>query len=242
MRIPFLICAILAAIAPVALGSPITLQNATATFSQTSLPASATIDGNLGGSAVLNGWAINPNLTNQTAVYETSSNIGGAAGAAFTFVLTQNYGNFHTLGKFRLSVTTDARSTFADGLQVGGDVIATWIELTPLTALATNGATLAIQGDHSILAGGVSPMASVYTVTASTAVTGITGIRLEVLEDPSLPFNGPGRQPTNGNFVLQEFQADAVSLVPEPASALLLAAGAGLVLFRRRNAKPSRLV
>ncbi len=34
---------------------------------------------------------------------------------------------------------------------------------------------------------------------------GITGIRLEVLTDKSLPKNGPGRAP-NGNFVLNELQ------------------------------------
>jgi hypothetical protein len=119
-------------------------------------------------------------------------------------------------------------------LQSGGDVTATWTQLTPLTALATGGATLNMQGDNSILASGTNPAASVYTITATTTQNNITGIRLEALEDPSLPSNGPGRQPTNGNFVLQELQVDAVALVPEPASAALVMLGGATLLRRRR--------
>ena len=36
---------------------------------------------------------------------------------------------------------------------------------------------------------------------------GITGIRLEVLADKSLPAKGPGRAP-NGNFVLNDFKVE----------------------------------
>jgi hypothetical protein len=233
--------AILAAVAaavvgPAAVGAPIPLQNATATLSQTpDFPASESIDGNLGGTSVANGWAIGGGTTvPQTAVYETQTDVGGLAGAAFTFTLTQNFGGGFTMGKLRFSVTTDVRTSFADGLDNGGDVTANWIELTPLTALATNGATLTIQGDNSILASGADPQTSVYTITASTAVTNITGLRLETLTDASLPNNGPGRG-LSGNFVLQEFEVDAVALVPEPAAGtLLLTMGASLALFRRR--------
>jgi hypothetical protein len=108
------------------------------------------------------------------------------------------------------------------------------VQLTPLTALASNGATLSIQGDNSILASGTSPTESVYTITAATPLTSITGLRLQVLEDPSLPANGPGRQPTNGNFVLQELEVDAVNVVPEPGSLLLLTPLAAMALRRRR--------
>jgi hypothetical protein len=218
-------------------GAPTPLQNATATLSQTpDFPVSESIDGNLGGRGVVNVWAIGGGTTvPQTAVYETQTDVGGLAGAAFTFTLTQNFGGFFTIGKVRFSVTTDDRTSFADGLSSGGDVTGNWIELTPLTALATNGATLTIQGDNSILASGASPETSVYTITASTPVMNITGIRLETLTDASLPNNGPGRG-LSGNFVLQEFEVDAVALVPEPAAgAVLLTMGASLALFRRRQ-------
>src|SRR5204862_106705 len=66
--------------------------------------------------------------------------------------------------------------------------------------------------DGSVLAGGKNPSPEVYTVTATTKATGITGLRLEVLPDDSLPAKGPGRSPTNGNFVLNEFK---VTVAPE---------------------------
>ena len=45
-------------------------------------------------------------------------------------------------------------------------------------------------------------------MTVHTPLVGITGIRLEVMSDPSLPAKGPGRAP-NGNFVLNEFKVEA---------------------------------
>jgi len=101
----------------------------------------------------------------------------------------------------------------------------------------SGGVTLTIQGDGSILASGTSPATDVYTVTAFTSLTGITGIRLEVLENASLPGSGPGRQPLNGNFVLSEFQVDAAA-VPEPASLAiwsLSAFGCAIAGYRRRK-------
>src|SRR5262249_29367149 len=47
-----------------------------------------------------------------------------------------------------------------------------------------------------------------YTVTAHTNLTGITGVRLEVLADNSLPNRGPGRA-DDGNFVLNDFKVFA---------------------------------
>src|SRR5262249_52456529 len=44
-----------------------------------------------------------------------------------------------------------------------------------------------------------------YVFVANTQLTGITGIRLEVLPDPSLPKQGPGRS-SDGNFVLTQFR------------------------------------
>jgi hypothetical protein len=78
-----------------------------------------------------------------------------------------------------------------------------WTVLDP-TAFKSRGATLTKQKDGSLLASGKNPFPERYVVTATTKLTGITAIRLEVLADPSLPSKGPGRAP-NGNFVLNEF-------------------------------------
>jgi hypothetical protein len=217
----------------------VALQNATATFSQT-FNGDFTVGRAINGTFAENlGWSVvdatisdQTNLASaQTAVFETAVNIGFAGGSLLTFNLYQTHGiDFakHTIGRFRLSVTTDDRSLFADGLHTGGDVTANWTVLDPSTFLSANGAILSKQGDFSLLASGASPDTDIYTVTALTALTGITGIRLEVLEDPSLPFNGPGRQPLNGNFELSEFTVD-INAVPEPTSLSLLIAG-GLIL------------
>jgi hypothetical protein len=72
-----------------------------------------------------------------------------------------------------------------------------------------------------------------YGVTGVTDLSGITGIRLEVLKDPSLPAGGPGFY-ANGNFVLTELQ---LATIPEPATLTLLgAAFAGIGLAGRRKA------
>ena len=113
-----------------------------------------------------------------------------------------------TLGKFRLSATTDSRDTFADGLSSRGDIVASWIPLTPLTASAAAGGTLTIGPDATLLASGLSPSTNVYTVVIITALQGITGFRLEAMEDSSLPANGPGRS-GNGDAVLTDFSVQA---------------------------------
>src|SRR5207253_7935604 len=86
---------------------------------------------------------------------------------------------------------------------------AAWTVLEPASAKAAKGTVLTKQPDGSLLASGKNPALETYTVTADTPVTGITGIRLEVLPDPSLPSKGPGRA-DNGNFVLNEFRVTAM--------------------------------
>lgn len=189
------------------------LEVATATFSQTlggGFLVDAAIDGVIGSGV---GWAIgigSGNAGSQTAVFETASDAGFAGGTRFSFKFYQQY-NGHTLGRFRLSLTTDDRSLFADGLNSGGDVTANWTVLDIDASESSNGATLTELEDHSILASGFAPNTDLYTVAATTTNTGITGLRLETLVDPSLPFDGPGRA-VNGNFVLTELQVNQVSI------------------------------
>ena len=100
--------------------------------------------------------------------------------------------------------------------------------------VSANGATLTLLGDGSVLASGAIPSTDIYTFTANTSLTGVTGFRLEVLIDPSLPFNGPGLG-INGNFVLTEI---SVVAIPEPSTLELFATGlfgVGVVALRRRR-------
>jgi hypothetical protein len=190
-----------------AAADPVPLQSPTATFSQT-IGAPFTVDKAVDGVAGDLGWAVFPQNSDQTAVFETGSDVGFAGGSLWTFTLSMTHSNpGHTLGRFRLSITRDDRTAFADGKATGGAVDAKWTVLDPLTFLSRSGATLTKLPDHSLLVSGPNPATDVYTVTALTRLTSITGVRLEALTHESLPHNGPGRLPENGNFVLTEFQA-----------------------------------
>jgi hypothetical protein len=80
----------------------------------------------------------------------------------------------------------------------------TWTPLSPAQVDSTGGATLTVQPDGSVLASGTNPDEDSYTLTFRAPVSGITGLRLEALPDPSLKGRGPGRAPENGNFELGE--------------------------------------
>jgi hypothetical protein len=87
---------------------------------------------------------------------------------------------------------------------------AIWTTLDPVTLVSAKGATLTRQADGAVLASGTNAAQETYTITAQAPLQRITGLRLEVLPDPSLPGRGPGRAP-NGNFILNEVRVTAVS-------------------------------
>jgi hypothetical protein len=95
-----------------------------------------------------------------------------------------------------------------------------WTPLTVKSATSAEGATLSPQADGSLLASGANPDQDEYAITASSALKGITALRIEALPDDSLVHRGPGRA-DNGNFVLGELSihADgtAIGLLPVAA-------------------------
>ncbi|MBI1839549.1 MAG: lamin tail domain-containing protein [Verrucomicrobia bacterium] len=195
---------------PPAADFTIPLQNATADFSEIGRGVDMAIDSN----PVATGWGIFeqqdylPKGRGSVAVFETATNIGFAEGTRLTFTLRHGVAGQLALGKFRLSVTADDRSDFANGAINHGDTLARWTPLSPLSASATGKSTMTLNPDNSILVGGLNPSTNVYVVTAITPMTGITGFRLEAIDDPSLPSNGPGRS-GNGDAVLTDFSVQA---------------------------------
>lgn len=85
-----------------------------------------------------------------------------------------------------------------------------WHVLSPSEFTSREGATLRKLDDDSILAEGENPAEDVYEVVVSTDLKRITAIRLQALTDEALPHGGPGRA-ENANFVLSEFEVEAVS-------------------------------
>jgi hypothetical protein len=82
---------------------------------------------------------------------------------------------------------------------------AQWTPLQIESVSSAHGSDLSKLPDGSVLAAGVPPLSDTYTVVAKTRLMHITGFRLEVLADPSLPAHGPGAA-ENGNFALGEFK------------------------------------
>jgi formylglycine-generating enzyme required for sulfatase activity/tetratricopeptide (TPR) repeat protein len=77
-----------------------------------------------------------------------------------------------------------------------------WTVLKPLSAKSEGGATLTVQPDASVLAGGINPDRDVYVIEAE-AQGPIGAIRLEAIPDPSMPEGGSGR---SANFILTDIR------------------------------------
>lgn len=91
-----------------------------------------------------------------------------------------------------------------------------WIVLDLTNAISTGGAIFTNLPDQSVLASGVNPIYDTYLIEAETEMPKITAVLLEVLPDPSLPKNGPGRWSQTGNFILDE-----LGLTVSPSSGAL---------------------
>jgi len=83
-----------------------------------------------------------------------------------------------------------------------------WTTLVPSHVTATNGTALAVSEDGSVLASGPNPKTTTYTIETTTSDGSINGLRLEALLDPSLPRQGPGRDPY-GHFRLTRIEVFA---------------------------------
>lgn len=81
----------------------------------------------------------------------------------------------------------------------------TWTPRLPNAASSTVNTLFRHLDDQSLLVLGENPARDTYTLTFDALPPGTTALRLEVLPDPSLPNQGPGRA-ENGNFVLSRAQ------------------------------------
>ena len=84
-----------------------------------------------------------------------------------------------------------------------------WTPLTLLNPISTGGSSYTNLPDKSLLAVGVNPIYDTVLMEAESEAKEISAILLEVLPDPSLPKNGPGRWSASGNFILDELTITA---------------------------------
>ncbi len=248
--------------------NPVVLRAATSTWTQQCdgrwSPAGA-IDANPGsGWAIGNCWAPGDRTMSQTIVFESVP--APSLLTATRVRIRIHSGGFHsccggghlTLGAFRLSVTDDPQNTFANGAAVNGMVNANWYTLIP-DAMSAQPAdpwgnpragaspTLSILDDDVILASGANPECAWYTVEAELPISGVTGVRLELIDfngSSLAPANGlftggPGRH-SNGNALIRQMTVEAAAGVPsiaeQPVDAV--ACGDGAASFSIQAAVP----
>ena len=90
-----------------AMAKPVKLQNATQTFAQKDLAANGSINDKTDDKK---GWAIAKGTgRRQRAVFETKEDVGGPGGTLLVFTVDQHYGSKHTLGRFKIEVTSSQR-------------------------------------------------------------------------------------------------------------------------------------
>jgi len=91
---------------------------------------------------------------------------------------------------------------------------AAWTRAVIAETQSTGGSPFRLLDDGSMLATGPNPGQDTYTISVSNPFPHATAIQLEVLPDPSLGNEGPGRS-ENGNFVLSSIRvADPTAPVP----------------------------
>ncbi|MBQ17364.1 MAG: hypothetical protein CMJ65_09595 [Planctomycetaceae bacterium] len=81
------------------------------------------------------------------------------------------------------------------------------LALTGTSASGSGKTKLTIQKDNAFLVSGANPDKATYTIVALLPASRLTGLRLQVQTDKSLPSNGPGRA-SNGNFVVSGLQIE----------------------------------
>jgi len=80
-----------------------------------------------------------------------------------------------------------------------------WRPLVPSLFTTTIGGSLQRMSDDSLLATGKPADTDTYVVTGASPLRTVTALRLEAMNDDSLPHRGPGRL-SNGNFHLTEIE------------------------------------
>ena len=111
--------------------------------------------------------------------------------------------------------------SLADKFPLAGPVEFKVAKLDKVTS--ANGAEAEVLADHSVRFAGKNPETDTYTLNFTADAGTFSQLKIEVLNDPSLPSEGPGRTP-HGNFVLSEVQATfALAATPEKTETVKLA-------------------
>jgi serine/threonine protein kinase len=184
------------------------------------------------------GWSISPNVgKDHWAWFQVGGSVGPEGGSILTFTLKQE-GPQGSIGRFRLWVigggTAPPPPVIVAAPQPANPgpqpAVPTGPVPHPMNAFLPEGVALADSGEWSVLdIVDVTSLAdakkqpdgsvliptktdgdSVYKVTATTSLKNITGLRLDVLPNDSLPNKGPGWA-GDGNLILSDFVVSDVA-------------------------------
>ena len=195
------------------------LADASADFSQDGFDVARAIDGKKD-----TGWAVSgapDGYAKRSAKFTLELSEMESGPIEWTVTLTQNYGSFHTLGRFRLQAGTERQDPrpmeqrrrehfdekFAEWISEERGKAVAWQRLHPVSA-TSNEPILTIEDDHTVFASGDFTKSDTYRVELSGAFEGMTAIRLEALADERLPGGGPGSTDYEGpvgEFFLSTF-------------------------------------
>lgn len=191
-----------------------------ADFAQDSFPPENAIDGKND-----TGWAVGTTADkrlHRRLVLTLSEPLELEAGADVTAKLVQEFGSQHTLGRFRLSLGTEAASPlplaerqrehrdkrFAKWVAKEIKSIIPWQRLRPVE-VTSDVPFLSIESDDSVFAHGDFTKSDTYKVKFQNVPSGIKAIRIEALPDDRLPKKGPGiisYEGPDGDFFFSNFK------------------------------------
>jgi hypothetical protein len=199
-------------------GKAVSISGASADHEQDGWPVAAAFDGKAD-----TGWAIAASTpeasnVNRSAVFHLEPQPAGKA--TWTVRMDQQFGQRHTIGRFRLSLGTLANG--GDRTAHLDQKLAAWTEAESTKAIAwtvlapvsvkSNVPLFTVEADRSVFVHGDMTKSDAYDLSFETGGRRITALRLETLTDERLPRNGPGRvhyEGPTGDFWLSEISATA---------------------------------
>ena len=100
------------------------------------------------------------------------------------------------------------REEWEADLRASLDSIPVWHDVVIASFESAGGAMYERLDDRSLLISGPNPATDVYTVVIDTVLEQITGLKVEMLADDSLPRKGPGRSTPNPNAIITDLELE----------------------------------
>lgn len=196
------------------------IASAEADAEQSGYPVASAIDGKLD-----TGWAVEvkgkPMAAPKIARFRLEKPLTLGKGRQLQITLRQQYGEQHTIGRVRLSVSHTVQvphlaeppraameASFAEWLKRERERTVRWTVLSP-ASVSSNLPLLKVEADGSVYVSGDVTKYDKFELKFTNLPPGATAIRLEALADDRLPGRGPGLayyEGPKGDFLLSDLR------------------------------------